>query len=190
MLNKYNLRTGKILYDSPYYIFIKDESELSFLNLLRKYNIDYKLNIGEANPRLNQFEFYILPSDEWIVIMDNWWYSLYHLNKQYQFIDELGDDYEMFQFVVGDSDYSYEFKYHRKGKLVRHYEVSNSSYKKRELKTEIDYGQKLKGEAEYLNEEGEYEKVLNIAYKQGVKLHEDPTRIKSYLYSAAKINLE
>lgn len=186
MLSQFKLKTGRSIYDSPYYIFVKDNGESSFLNLLSKYDIAYELNQIKHIARGDRFEFYVSSLNGWTTIMDNWWYSLYHLDCKYPFIDDLGKKYELFQCVVGDSDHSFGFKYHVNGKLRRHYEVSNPSYRRDDLRVEVDIGRKLEYESDCLAVGEEYEKVLNLAFESGVKLSKDSTIIQSYNYSVEK----
>ncbi len=61
-------------------------------------------------------------------------------------------------------------------------DVSNPSYHKDDLKVEIDEGHPLKGEEQFLKIDGQYEKVINILYEQGIEFPEDTRNGNCYKY--------
>ncbi|MEM1216368.1 MAG: hypothetical protein AAGJ82_11820 [Bacteroidota bacterium] len=120
--------------------------------------------------------------------MDNWYYSLYHLNANYAFVDQLGDQVDIFQCSVGDADHSFDFKYYKDGQLRRSYCATNPSYRKGELEITVDVGASLPSEHLYLKSDDEFDKVLNIAFAQGAKLSPNPADIRAYSYSVEKLD--
>lgn len=182
-LKKYFLSNGKMFYDTPFYLSIKTRNEIDVFNILNENGIENIKEVYEQKPRENQYEFYLAKNFDSIVIMDNWYYSFYHLNCLIPFSESIGKKYDLFQFVVGDSDHSFGFKKYKHGKLIRNYQVDNPSYRKDDLRIRVDVGIPLKGENKFLQFEGEYEKTVNIAYKNGLILPSNPKSIKSYSYN-------
>ena len=182
-LERLVLRNGRVYYDAPYFIFIKDISEEGLFDFMKKRGIINIEKLDTFNPRRNQYEFLLIENESWKLIMDNWWYSLFHLNCKTPLFNDLGTQYEVFQCVVGDSDHSFSFQYYKDGELKRFLSVSNPSYRKNDLKIEIDTGSPLRGESKYLNAEGEYEKVINVLYEQGIKFPSNIDSGNSYKYN-------
>jgi hypothetical protein len=187
MLDYIKLTTGKTAFYSPYFIFIRDESLIFFIDLLERYGIDIEVKSGREKSRENPHEFYVSIEGEWIAVMDNWFYSLFHLNRRLAFVDELGISKDVFQCVVGDSDYSFGFKYYKDGIIRRDYYVANPSYRKGDLVLKANLGEPLIGERTYLRSNGGYEKVLNIAFEQGISLSKNMKKIRAYKYSTRRI---
>lgn len=173
-------------YDSPFYNFIKTNNEQSIFEELDKGGIKNIQNINFSDSKDHQFEFFIAKNYDSLVILDNWFYSLFHINCHYPIIDNLGISNDMFQFVVGDSDHSFGFKKFVDGKIIRNYQVSNLSYRKGDLKIETNIGIPLPGESKFLSYDDEYDKTVNIAFEEGMILPSDITQIKRYTYRVEK----
>ncbi len=182
-LRRIELKNGRWWYSSPYFIFIKNIRESTLFALLEKEGITILEKLDTFHPIRHKYEFFISHWKDWATIMDNWWYSLSWYNQRNSIFDKIGKDYEVFECMVGDVDHSFSFKYQKKGKIIRHLEVSNLSYKKGDLKIEIDEGSPLPGEAKFLKLDGQYEKIINILYEQGIEFPKDIENGGGYIYS-------
>jgi|GEM_PF-1511863 len=181
-LRKIELKSGRWCYHSPYFIFIRNINEDTIFNLLEQEGITVSEKFDSSDPTRYEYEFFIVYWNDWAIIMDNWWHSLSQYNEKNLIFDKFGKDYEVFECMVGDVDHSFSFKYQKNGKVIRHLDVSNLSYSKGDLKIEIDEGHPLKGEAKFLKVDGEYEKVINILYEQGIEFPEDIKNGNCYKY--------
>ena len=175
------LSNGRLYYHSPYFVFVKDNPSATIESLNRCGLINCE-QADELYDIESCFQFYLSTWDDWTLIMDNWYYSLWHLNQRSSIIDNWGKDKELYQCHVGDCDYSFGFKYHKNGRVVRTYQVSNQSCRKGDLKIEEDIGEPFLNESVYLLKDGEYQKVINIAYDLGLGFPPEPDQIYCYSY--------
>jgi len=106
---------------SPYYIMVKDNYELDFRQLFELLKIqrycykikDKKIEIGKKSSDV----LFVIRRDHWIQIMDNWGYHLWHNENIRIDIQNLAKSFEIFQYSIGDTDYSYDFSYYKDRKL-------------------------------------------------------------------------
>lgn len=176
------LGNGKVYRYSPHFIFIHNTDLRSLLNDLNALGLEKIEQIGVKPNRENRFEFAVLQSNFWIIICDNWYYSLLNNGISQRLLKKLGRKHDLYSCWVGDTDYSYGFSYYKSGNIVRDFLVSNHSYKKEETIIEKNYGDELPNEAICLGKNGEYEKVISIAYELGLSFPIGNEDIKIFRY--------
>lgn len=164
--------------DTPYFIFIKGVAEKS------DQEISLLLNLGKIN-EVSDLEFfddrnciYLSRDDNWVHVMDNWFYTHWHSKELSERIEMLGRKLEIFTCSIGDCDLSFGFRYFKAGEKVREYIVESPNYNDEVLKR--DFGLPLDGEAVGLKEENQLEKVIYIAKQLGIKIPTENCEIKCY----------
>ncbi len=146
-MNRPLIIDGKL--HSPYFTFIKDAGRIGDTKLLRILEIDDYKPTEDIND--SHHHLYIVRDGEWTHIVDDWSYTLWHSQLFLINIRKLASNYDVFSFMVGDSDFSFEIEYHRGGRLERHYvfdqpqfgngEVRDDIGKKFEIESEIKLGE-------------------------------------------------
>jgi len=174
---------NNVLY-SPFYIFIKgihdqsDEEIIWLLGLVEhtKMGPPDKLPPGVRyrNP------VYIIRGQEWVHIMDNGSYYLWHLTEIRTRLAELGNRYELFYCSVGDIDYSFDFCYYQNGRLIRHYVVPAPTFNPNKLVVEKDMGEPLPGELQALQYREPYNMIMALAHSLGIDLRHQAKAIKTF----------
>ena len=95
------IRNGRI--DAPYYIFVRCAGVYSDTDLLMKLGLHgYSPNRVESD--LDR-HVSVVESGEWILIADDWFYSLWHMKDVREAIVALAATHEVFTCSVGDIDH-------------------------------------------------------------------------------------
>ncbi|MDU9047261.1 MAG: hypothetical protein Q3M30_00310 [Candidatus Electrothrix sp. Rat3] len=120
---------------APYFTFIKEEGKLSVTKLLQTLEIEgYKST--EYVEDFNHY-FFIVRDGKWTHIIDDWYYTLWHSKPFLSNIRKLASNYEIFSFMIGDSDNSFEIEYHRGGQMMRHFIFDQSPFGNGEVKEDL-----------------------------------------------------
>lgn len=135
------------LYDkhffAPYFIFIKIGENIDYNEVLNRLGLRNVEEIEFKPTHQNPKEVYVTRCKNWVHVMDNWFYDLYHSNL-FSTITQLNTEgYDIYRCSIGDSDNSYAFSWYRKGVLVR--EFTYDDMKGRVIR---DIGPPLEGEKE------------------------------------------
>ena len=96
--------------------------------------------------------------NEWVHLMDNFYYAHWHSKSLTERIDELGKEYEIFTCSVGDCDESFEFKYFKNGQN----------------------GKPMMVEREAFNLEDQLDCVLYITHSLAIEIPNELNQIISY----------
>ncbi|WP_375560378.1 hypothetical protein ACE193_22180 [Bernardetia sp. OM2101] len=94
-------------FDSPFLIFIKGVNHLSDKQVLQLLGLNTFKIIDSLEDR--EKSLYITRSTNWIHIMDNWLYDLWHSTPFKNSVDKLGKEYDIFYCSVGDCDNSFDW---------------------------------------------------------------------------------
>ena len=138
--------------------------EYSDADLLAKFCIrDYKRTSEppKFGPHATFFD-----SGDWVLLADDWYYTLWHMPTTRQTIEQLSQCTDIYACSVGDCDHSFDFIYYKAGKLVRKYVVSDPDFKNSNIVE--NYGQQLPGEPEALKLDDQLETVLAISDAMGI----------------------
>ena len=169
---------------SPFYIMVKDYGKLEFPELFQLLKIDrYSHKIQEQENKLKIANYsldvlFVIRRGNWIHIMDNWSYKLWHDKKISQDIEQLAKSYEIFQFSVGDIDYDYDFSYYKNGVLKRQFAIEAPNPKNEIIKE--DFGTPLKGESEKSKFTEPFDKIIPIAKSIGITFEHDLNDIEVF----------
>ena len=173
MIDKY---TGS--FHSPFFIFIKGLNHLSDEQILEFLEFD-NCKIRNIEDDIKQ-SLFITRDKEWVHIMDNWWYNLWHSDSFRKKIDKLGEKYDLFYCSMGDCDYSFDVTYYKNGLLRRKYIVDDPDFKGGELIENI--GKPLPFEEENLKNIGQGSKIISIAKSIGIETNHKLEEISCYQY--------
>src|SRR4051812_29631299 len=102
---------------APYFIFVRGEGRYSDADLLRLFGLTaYRLtNRPTKLPR--RLERHVILADDgpWVMVADDWYYTLWHMPSTRPAIQALGQSCDVFACSVGDCDHSFDFVYYRGG---------------------------------------------------------------------------
>lgn len=163
----------------PSYICIKGISEKSDLEVLKLLNITS--DITQAYNELTaaeDFDIFVSRDDQWIHIIDNFFWMLNESEVVAKRIETLGEHYELYTCSVGDADLSFDFKYFKNGKLRREYVVKSPNFNNEVIA--VNFGDALSGETEGLRKKDQIEKVLFIAQSLGIKIPTNFEKLTAY----------
>ncbi|WP_338765591.1 hypothetical protein WAF17_01965 [Bernardetia sp. ABR2-2B] len=161
-------------FHSPFLIFIKGLNHLpdiEILQLLELQNVETRDFEKETECYLR-----ITRDKEWVHIMDNWFYGLWHSKSFKNRVDKLGEKYDIFYCSVGDCDNSFDFTYYKNGLIQRKYVVSDDG------KMIESKGKPLPFEEDNLKESDELDKVISIAKSIGIETNHKLEDIACYQY--------
>ncbi|MEN0050069.1 MAG: hypothetical protein AAF806_23600 [Bacteroidota bacterium] len=138
-------------------------------------------NIRKGNPDAifdqGKFQLLVLKTNNWLVIADNWFYTLYHEARKRPIFEKLYQQFEVFTFTTGDSDWSYDFLFADRGKVIREFVVTGDS------KISKDFGVTFPVELPFDKKRLDFEVIIPIAYHLGINLDEvDVSEIEYYEY--------
>ncbi|WP_422107015.1 hypothetical protein [Winogradskyella sp.] len=163
----------------PYFIFLKGISRKTDIEILSLFNFEIRSEVNLNNEfHGTENHIYMSRDDNWIHIMDNFFYSLWYSEAVSQRIEHLAETYEIFTCSVGDVDLSFDFNYYKNGKKVREYVVESPNYVDEILKKNV--GNPLKGEYEGLKLSDQLESVIYIAKELGIKIPKKENEITCY----------
>ncbi|MFK8105360.1 MAG: hypothetical protein AB8G15_22800 [Saprospiraceae bacterium] len=167
---------------APFYVFIKAERNLSDEALLQAFDLKaYQLVTEEEEREMEHFDkryLFITEDAEWTHLMDDFCYTLWHLESLSEKLEVLSQRYDIFCCSVGNVDDSFDFIYDKNGKVVRDYVVEDLQYNGGVVvKNE---GTPLAGEEKALQIPDRYAKVLALAQLIGVNPNHQLQRIRCY----------
>ncbi|MBC6995364.1 hypothetical protein QWY85_00295 [Neolewinella lacunae] len=165
---------------SPNVVFVRDVSKEVLIDSVVSCFGIRKITPTDINGfDTKQFSFGLAEVGSWWGIMDNIYYSLYNHKNYLSFIRLLGDEKEVIQIAIGDIDFSYEIRFYKSGELKRELIASNTSCKKDEVKTELNYGKALKGEKYPID----YPQMFSILRYSGLDIKRADLRYYEYSIS-------
>ena len=169
---------------SPFFIFIKDNGQLSDEELFERLNIkNYEL-ISDAEERIRGRELtkktylYVAEDNSWKHLMDGWLYTLWHDPEIRKRIKTLSQEFDIYCCSVGDSDDSFDFIYYQNGTITREYVVEDPDYNGGFIAK--DFGQPLDAEENAFKINDEIERVLYIAQSIGININHNLENIRCY----------
>jgi hypothetical protein len=169
---------------APYFIFVKDDSNLNDEELFKKIGLkDYQLvtNKDEKKPKgkkTNKRYLYITEDEKWKHIMDDWLYTLWHDKEVKSIIKNLSKEFDIFCCSIGDCDDSFDFVYYQNGIERREYIVEDLQFKGGEVKK--DFGEPFEIEKIALEKKDLFEKILTIAKHLGIDTCHNLEKIRCY----------
>lgn len=168
---------------SPYFIFVRrwrlsDEELLTRLGLAELQREDDRDEDGDVPEYI---WLWVTHDSEWTHVMDNWLYTLWHMEDKHERIARLAADHDVFTCMVGDADDSYAFEYHRDGRLVRKRVVEPDRWPDT-VKLTMDFGQPLPSESSLLGgtDPEQLPRLLQIASSLGIETDPEERRFRSY----------
>ena len=176
---------------SPFYIMVKDYGGLKFNELFQQLNIDrYSHQIKENKLEIGSESLDVLFAirrGNWVQIMDNWGYKLWHDKQIRKDVEQLSKSYEIFQFSIGDIDYSYDFAYYKNGVLKRKFAIE-ADHPSEEIIKE-NFGSSLKGESETKKYREPFDKIRPITNSIGIPFEHDLNEIEVFSKNKADLKI-
>lgn len=125
----------------------------------------------------DKFQLIVLKAKDWLVIADNWFYTLYHEARKRPVFEEIYKQFEVFTFTTGDRDWSYDFLYANKGTVIREFFVTGDS------KISKDFGNRFSVELPFDKKRLDFDVIIPIAYHLGINFNEvNVSKIEYYEY--------
>jgi len=175
-----NVTSGELW--SPFYIIVKDYGRLDFSELFQLLKIErYSHRIRENKIKIGKNSsdvLFVIRRGDWIQIMDNWGYKLWHDKKIRKDIEQLSKSYEIFHFSMGDIDYDYDFSYYKNGELIRKFSIEKRSSKN--MVVIEDFGTPFQNEPKTNKFEEPFEIVIPIAKSLGITFEHNLKDIEVY----------
>lgn len=167
-------------YFSPHYTCIKAGFILSDEEILKRLGLDdFRKEIKPSdNINLSLNYIYITEDHDWLYILDNWAYEIWHRNFFREKLIELSTDFEIYNFSVGDADDSFDFLYLVNGKIKRKYVVTDPYYKGG--KVDINIGESFPIEEMALAIKDHYQKLKLISTTFGISLTFDKENVRVF----------
>jgi hypothetical protein len=161
---------------APFFIFVKGLNKLTDEEILQIFGIENFKSVTVEKEDVNGRTFYktnfneisLNRDSEWIQILDNFQYDLYHSEEVESTILVLSKRHDIFCCSVGDADDSYSVHYYKNGELVRKIVVEDSTYQKPEVKE--NFGEPIPLEEQCLKHEDGFVKILSLAESVGISL--------------------
>lgn len=169
---------------TPYFIFIKDNSNLNDEELLKKIDLkDYELVTDKSEKKtrgykINKRYLYITEDEKWKHLMDDWFYTLWHDTEVKTRIKNLSKEFEIFCCSIGDCDDSFDFVHYQNGKEKREYVVEDPYFNGGQITKNI--GNPFEIEKIALAKKDQLEKVLLIAQSLGINTNHNLEKIRCY----------
>lgn len=167
---------------SPFYIIVKDYGKLEISAIFKLLKIDrysHKIQENKIETGSNSLDvLFVIRRGDWIQIMDNWGYKLWHDKQIRNDIEQLSKNFELFQFSMGDIDYDYDFSYYKNGELIRKFAIEVRSTKNITIKE--DFGTPLICEPESNKFKEPFEIVIPIAKALGIPFNHKLEEIEVY----------
>lgn len=167
---------------APFYLIIKDYKELEIQELFESLNIErysYQIKEDKEKVGLNSWDvLYVIRRGNWIQLMDNWGYTLWHDKRIHQDIEKLSKSYEIFQFSFSDAYYDYDFTYFKNGELMRRFSIVANTPKEEVIK--VDFGIPLKGESGKHKYKEPIKKIIPIVKSLGITFDHNIDDIEIY----------
>jgi len=162
----------------PCYICIKGIAEKKDLEVLKLLQITSDIAQAYDELTTEDFEIFVSRDDQWIHVIDNFFWMLNQSENVTKSIEALGVHYDIFTCSVGDADLSFDFKYFKNGKLRREYVVKSPNFNDEVIS--INFGIPLSGEKEGLQKKDQLDKVLFIAHSLGIDIPKDFEKLTAY----------
>jgi hypothetical protein len=168
---------------TPYFIFARCAGRYGDDQLLNRFDLGDYLPVTSIPP----YGRYAILADDgrWVMIADDWFYTLWHKKTTRPAIEELASQCDVFACSVGDCDHSFDFVYYRNGRLVRKHVVADPDFRGGKVVENI--GEPLAGEAAaFEKKDDELNIVLTIAGSLGIKTNYSEGEVRLYATSAQK----
>ena len=165
-------------FHSPFFIFIKEGSNYSDCDLLEKLGINNYLPL-EGDQQASAC-LYITEDKEWAHVMDDWYYTLWHMKHLHDKLIDLSLLHDIFTCSVGEMDYSYDFNYYIDGAVVRRYIVQDSHCDRSKSVVVENLGPPMHGEELAFSCKEELDVVISLAESLGVVIKHDLSTIRCY----------
>lgn len=117
-------------------------------------------------------------SGGWLMLADDWYYTLWHKQSTRPAIGSIGASHEVFAYSVGEGDRSFDFVHYQNGKLARAYVVESPNYSDRIVVENI--GTPLPGETALLREDGD-NIGIQLAETLGIKTRFKDDELRIYV---------
>ena len=171
-----NLFYSPGLLHSPYFIFVRCSGKYSDADLLHRFGLTKYTRTGKI---LGSGPYALISDDStWTMLADDWRYTLWHMESTRPAIAKLARSFDTYACSVGDCDHSFDFLYHRDGRLVRKYVVEDPDFHGGRVVENI--GGTLPGESDAFKHEDETRIVLSIATSLGIQVPCDESHVRIY----------
>ncbi|MGH1335224.1 MAG: hypothetical protein ACRBFS_03785 [Aureispira sp.] len=168
---------------TAYQICIKNVKEHSDLEILEWLGIHDCVKLTIDAP-LTEFEWManqlvIMENNDWTIICDNDYYDLWHYHyKNDDWKKKVGERFDLFVYMFGDSRNTFELTFYEKRKLRRKYVLEFIKWD--EYEEEENYGEPLIGENLTVNSKSHYKTIAAIESQLGMSEKIDPWSMRLY----------
>ncbi len=173
---------------APYFIFVRCGHDLIADQILQKFG----LSSYQRNKEVPLFQRYAIlaDADGWLLLADDWFYTLWHRSSTGTAISELAREYDLFACSVGDCDESFDFLYYESAQLIRKYVCIDPDFRGGSVLE--DFGEPMAGEAKAFHHPQALEQpraiqgkdklslVMEIASSLGIRTHFREDEIQIY----------
>jgi hypothetical protein len=149
---------------SPHFVFLADTT-LSDRALLGLFRLDNYVPTATADLGVDYLG--ISRDEAWTHIVDNFGYTHWHSKVFSRHFASLSGRMDVFYFMMGDSDMSFELSLYRRGSLVRHVRWDDPHYTGGHLVA--DFGTPLEFEESISRGHDPYDGLLQVAAGLGIQ---------------------
>lgn len=120
-------------FHSPFRIFIRDLKSIQYGDLIDSFHLQ---RYTAKTPHSMHRQLAIVPLDDWTMLADDWFYTLWHMPTTMQVIEDAAKRGDIYYDLVGDCDESYAFGYFHSGSIVRKVAVASPHFSDQVLETD------------------------------------------------------
>ncbi|MEW4455871.1 hypothetical protein AB1L30_24595 [Bremerella sp. JC817] len=161
---------------APFFIYVRCAGEYSDADFLALFEVrNYKRKASVSHECQSAA---ISSVDGWMMLADDWGYTLWNRPATHRTIGRLAQQYDLFTCFLGDIDDSYHFVLYRDGRRIREYQWLCPALSP--PRATIDYGIPLPGEAEANLQADHWKRIVEVAESLGLKGHRRESSIRYF----------
>jgi hypothetical protein len=161
---------------APYFIFLRCAGRYSDAELLERFGLS-TYQRAPTIPHLGRCAI-LADADDWVLIADDWYYTLWHLQSTRRTIAAFAETCDVFATSVGECDRSFDFLYYEGAHLIRKYVVDSPNYGDRRLVE--DFGDPFPDEAAAFELPDEMTIIMEIAASLRLKTRYEEQDLRIY----------
>ncbi len=166
------------IFHGAFFIFIKTDGTLTDQEVMAYLGLENYRLTADTKGKKDYRNFFITKIGDWIHVIDDWFYHLYHLKYIKKNIEFLSRKYDVFYCVLPDSDDSYEFVYYKDNQLVRKCLAEDPNYKGAQIIEDIGTPFPVEKDISFPNKS--FEAVFDMATYLGIDVNHKSANIRCY----------